>query len=981
METESGARPGESAPDPAGRGPERELLAPALDAVRATGAAFLLRGDPGMGKTTLLDWAEERAGRAGLRVLRMAGAEAESALAFAALHQVLWPLLDTAHHLPDGQRHLLEAALGVRADETPAAGEVAGAALALLARAAARRPIVLLLDGLQWADPPSAAVFRFIGSRAAGLPLVVIGATRNEGRYAARGVGRPIDLEPLDDARAGDLLRALHPHLAEWARRRVLRAAGGNPLALRELPAELERAAPDRLAVVVDPETGELLGELPLGERLGALYEDRLRALPEDARHVLLRAALGAPAAPDAAARESAAPAAPAAAGGARAADDAPATIGARAAGTWRRIQDSGLAHVDPRTGRVRFHHPLVRAGLVHTASSAERRAAHRDLAEALPPDSPRRLAHLAAAAIGPDDGLAARLDAAARTMAERGAEAEAASVMARAAGLTADPECRAARLVAAAALAARGGRLRFADRLLAEAENEAHPRTPSPAALYALAVAYVRLHLDGDPTPSLRGLPAVLDTAAPFRDAGQRAALLEPALFILVIVASHTGDDRARAALDRHVGQASELTVLCHQAWADPPHTAREVPARLRAAIASRPDGPADPLAARLLLWTAVAVDAVGDHAALWDRLSSRSTYVTQAFIELARAHDHFLHGRWEESLALARRGAAASAAHGYGYNEMMFLLHHGQVLAGRGDTAGLEAIARLLTPWAADRHLRLVTGRLLGLKALCALGHGRAAEAWHHVRSLTPPGGPLPRLPWIQLTLLDFAQAAVETGHRVEAQAHLRAVREAGIAAVSPHHAFLVAAAEALAAADDTAEERYTAAYALPGAEEWPFELARLHLAHGACLRRRSRRREAAARLTAAHAVFERLRAAPWAGQAARELAAAGGPGPEATGAERPTGEVRHPLSAQESRIAELAAEGLTNREIGARLRLSPRTVGAHLYKIFPKLGITTRGGMARALREGGASAQASASARATAAREVIPSLGKTL
>lgn len=182
------------------------------------------------------------------------------------------------------------------------------------------------------------------------------------------------------------------------------------------------------------------------------------------------------------------------------------------------------------------------------------------------------------------------------------------------------------------------------------------------------------------------------------------------------------------------------------------------------------------------------MAVDAVGDHAALWDRLSSRSTYVTQAFIELARAHDHFLHGRWEESLALARRGAAASAAHGYGYNEMMFLLHHGQVLAGRGDTAGLEAIARLLTPWAADRHLRLVTGRLLGLKALCALGHGRAAEAWHHVRSLTPPGGPLPRLPWIQLTLLDFAQAAVETGHRVEAQAHLRAVREAGIAAVSP-------------------------------------------------------------------------------------------------------------------------------------------------------------------------------------------------
>ncbi|MER5780061.1 ATP-binding protein, partial [Streptomyces sp. NPDC002039] len=491
METESGARPGESTPDPAARGPERALLAPALDAVRSTGAAFLLRGDPGMGKTALLDWAEERAVHAGLRVLRMAGTEAESVLSFAALHQVLWPLLDTAHSLPDGQRHLLEAALGVRADEAPEAGEVAGAALALLARAASRRPIVLLLDGLQWADPSSAAVFRLIGSRAAGLPLVVIGATRHGSRYAVRGAGRPIDLEPLDDARAGDLLRALHPHLAEWARRRVLRAAGGNPLALRDLPAELERAAPDRLAVHVDPETGELLGELPLGERLGRLYEDRLRALPEDAHHLLLLAALGGSATPGAAAGESAAPAE---AGGARTADDTRTTIGARTAGTWRRIEDSGLARVDPRTGRVRFHHPLVRAGLVHTASSAERRAAHRGLAEALPPHSPQRLAHLAAAAIGPDDDLAARLASAARTMAERGGEAEAASVMARAAGLTADPEARAARLVAAAALGARGGRQRFADPGLADADNEAPPPTPRPAARYALAVANVRL-------------------------------------------------------------------------------------------------------------------------------------------------------------------------------------------------------------------------------------------------------------------------------------------------------------------------------------------------------------------------------------------------------------------------------------------------------------------------------------------------------
>ncbi len=927
---------GEPAPGPdrTGRGPERALLEPALAAVRETGAALLLRGDPGMGKTALLDWAEDRAARAGLRVLRMAGAEAESDLPFAALHQVLWPLLDTGPALPDGAQGPLERALGLREGALPAVTEVADAALALLARAAADRPLVLLLDGLQWADPASAAVFRSVAERAAGLPLVVIGATCHEGTYATCPAGRAIDLEPLDDSRAARLLRVLHPHLADWARRRVLRAAGGNPLALRELPAELERAAPDRLAVLADPESAELLGELPLGERLGRLYEDRLRALPQEARRVLLLAALGGPAAPT-----------------------PPGTPS-----PWRAIEDSGLARLDPATGRVRFRHPLVRAGLVHIASSAQRRAAHRRLADTLPPHDPRRTAHLAAAAIGPDDGLAALLYAEAEAMGDRGAEAEAASVMARAAGLTADVERRAARLVAAAEMAARGGRLRFADRLLAEAATEAAPRTPQPAALYALVVAYVRLHRACDSVPAVERLPAILDAVAAASgepaapgDAARRAALVEPALFVLLLVAVHTGDERARAALDRHAGGGSPLAALCHQAWADPPRTARDVPARLRAAAAELGDD-AHPLADRLLLWTAMAVDTVGEHDALWNRLAHGGTYVTQAFIGLARTHDGFLRGRWDEALARARRGTAASAAHGYGFNEMMFLLHEAQVLAGRGDTAGLEAIGRTLSPWATEHRVRLVTGRLLGLKALCALGHGRVGEAWHHVRSLTPPGVLPPDVPWIQLTLLDFAQAAVESGHRDEARAHLSAVRAAGVAEVSPHHAFLVAAAEALAAPDDRAEEHYTAAYAVPGAGDWPFELARLHLAHGACLRRRSRRREAAARLAAAHTVFERLRATPWAGQAARELAAAGGAGPEPERPGTPTRGIRHPLSAQELRIAELAAQGLTNREIGARLRLSPRTVGAHLYKIFPKLGITTRGGMAQALREAG-------------------------
>ncbi|KUF18183.1 AAA family ATPase [Streptomyces silvensis] len=953
----TGAGAGPGAPELTGRATQRAVIDAALAGIATSGASVILRGDPGTGRTALLGAAEATARRAGLRVLRMTGAEAESELPFAALHQVLWPLLDDSDGLSAPQRHALESALGVREGTPPEGFTVAGAALTLLAHAAARRPLVVLLDDLQWADPSSVAVFGYVQRHLAPLPLVAIAATRRTGTATGRDraadraadraehdtaaclAGQVIDLPPLDEPQAELLLRTRHPSLPAGARRRVLRAAAGNPLALHELAEQVGRLAAHRaeaLASPAPPEMPELFDALPLGERLGRLYEDRLRALPAAVRGLLLVAALG-----DAATRHR----------------TVLRSLAEHAAGPpWHRLEEhierSGLAHLDPEREVLEFHHALVRACLAHLATPAELRAAHRRLADALPAEDARRTLHLAAAALGPEAGLAARLHAEADSMSAQGGEAEAAVVMARAAGLSPDRTSRTARLVAAAALAVQAGRPHLAAEHLADAEAAARPGRPEPAAPYAFAVACARLQLDADPRPAVELLPAVLDAPVPPDAADQHAALVGPILFLLLVAAALTGDERAWAAVDRHAAHpdAPPAAELCRQAWSGPRPAVRavhELPRRLRETVAALP-ADRETTDAWLLLWTAAAVDSLGEHCALWSAFARRHAYATQTFTDSLRAHDDFLHGNWDSALAAARAGARTSAEHGYALAETLFLKTAGQILAARGDRAGLAALAPVLGTRAGERRLRLVTDLLSGMLTLCALGRGDAEEAWLHACDLTAPGAVADRGPWTHLSLVDRVQAAVDSGRAEEARRHLRAVGASGLARISAHHTFLVTVAEAVAAADDEADERHAAVYARPDAENWPFPLARAHLAHAVRLRRQHRPEEASAHCRAALTVFTRLGATPWAARASRELAANDADIAAASGTAG-----HHPLlTAQETRIARLAARGLTNRQIGARLSLSPRTIGAHLYRIFPKLGVTTRAGIARAL-----------------------------
>ncbi|MFC9948365.1 AAA family ATPase [Streptomyces pratensis] len=896
-----------------GRHAEGALLARILDDARsgAGGSAVLLRGEAGIGKTALLELAEALARDSGFAVLRAVGSEAEAETAFGALHQLLHPLMERSLALSNRQREALESVLGLRSGP-PAGGFLVGAAaMALLAEAARVRPLLIVIDDLHWIDSSSAGVLAFLHRRIGELPLAFVTAAR-PGAAAAEGWPAPLaEIGALAPEDAGALLRSRHPGLAAGAARRVLSEAAGNPLALVELPEQLDGNVLRGLVPL--PE------RLPFGQRMERMFADRLGALSPDAAQMLLLAALG---------------------GGTSDGPTAgrPGPAGEDAEDVRERVEATGLARSDA-SGRLVFRHPLVRSAVVSRASEAQLRQAHLALAAQLPPDDPRRLVHEASAAACPDEALAGRLERAGQRIAARGADAEGALLLDRAAMLSSDPADRARRMTWAAVTAARGGRLAHTGRLVEELRRGPVPDDIAP--LLAYAVVYVDQSHRVDFESSFTLLPGVLDALAE-PGAEPFGGLAEQVFFKLLLAATYTGDARAWSALERHLDHVSPLAGLCHRAWSDPARTAQGVADEL-ALLSQGLNEEQEAGAAWLLLWTATAVD-VAD-SGLWRRFTGQHAYATQGSVAKAKFYQDFLLGRWDAADDCLRE-AEASEELGYHCNALLFRHHYAHFLAGRGDEEGLKRMDTLIGPVARAARMRFVTDHLDHLYALAAIAHGRYEEAYARIAELTPPGVLPAGLPWFHLPFFDFVDAAVHTGRREEAQRHLEAGRAARMAEISAHHAFLLAAAEALAASDDEAEQRYREAFSVPGAGRWVFETARLRLAHGSWLRGR-RRAEARDVLLEARQVFSGLGATPWAERCEAELRAAGHQvGTRADGREQLTG--------QETRIARLAATGLTNKDIGRQLRLSPRTVATHLYKTYPKLGITSRAALAQALRE---------------------------
>ncbi|HEY5834568.1 helix-turn-helix transcriptional regulator, partial [Streptomyces sp.] len=531
------------------------------------------------------------------------------------------------------------------------------------------------------------------------------------------------------------------------------------------------------------------------------------------------------------------------------------------------------------------------------------------------------------------DESVARALTDAAGRALNRGGAAEATAALSRAADLSPDAADRTRRRVDAAIAAVVGGQLEECAHLLRVTADDAMP--VALAVRRATAAAFVMVYRDSDMEGVYREILPVLERIPPGEE---HDSDFEDAYYTLFVACFWLGRPELWERLRRCLDRVSPLGKLCYAAAADPARTAHDVRRRIAPAAATLP------LERRFwqvnwLVWTAHYVDGFGDHSALWRGLTERGAYTTHQFMTAARSYDVYLHGGWDEALAVAGEGVERARDLGYDFYARIFDYVAGLVAAGRGDEPERRRCADTLTDWARPRRLRLVLSEVAEIEIRAAMTRGAYDEAYTLASRQTPPGELPPFFPHFHRIFLDLVEAAVRCGHLAEARAHVAAGRAARMGEISAHHALLLATAAALVAPDDEAAAAFDAALALPEADRWPFEHARLQLAYGVWLRRHQDKGAARGQLRCAVETFRRLGAEPWADRAAEELRASGevlGPRPAALAAL---------LTAQETRIAELAAKGMTNREIGQLMHLSPRTVGAHLYKIFPKLGITSR------------------------------------
>ncbi|MDP4501633.1 ATP-binding protein [Nonomuraea turcica] len=930
-----------------GREAELKALAELIDEQESRSGA-LLRGEPGIGKSALVAEAVSAASAAGLRVLTVTGTESEHNLAYAGLHQLLYPVRAGMAALPAAQRDALSGALGLAdAAAGPSAHLVGLATLTLLAEESVRRSLLVVAEDAHWLDRASADVLAFVARRIESEPIVVIATLREGERSPLEDAGlSPMPLDRLPDQVAAELLDTTAPGLAPEVRAWLLAQAAGNPLALTELPAALGEharpgsaqplsehpgpgpALPDRLGPglpLPDP-LGPGGLTLSLTERLERAFTARVAALPAPARTALLVAAL---------------------AQGDSAAEALAATglILGTAAEPEILAPAVEARLIEQEAGSVRFRHPLMRAAIPVAATPAERRRAHLALAETLRDRPDRQVWHRAAAAPGPDEEVAAELDRAADRAGHRGGVAAAIAALDQAARLSEEPDRKALRLLRAAELAVESGRRDTAERMVGDARAlDLSPRRRATAAwLLSGFEDGVREHVSR--VPELTGLAA----------SATADGHPEPAARILWGAAmrcfwSEPGQDARRELMDvadRLPLPAGDPRMVAVAAYVAPFERGATVLDRLRelAGVAGE-----EPETYRYLGSAALQVGAFdlaarfSETAAPGLRAQGRLGLLPRALAVQAWSLTRL--GDLATALPAAAEAAKLARETGQPFMYGLAIAVQAEIAALKGDHGRAGTLADEAERVALPAGARPVLATVQLARGLAALSEGRFDDAFAALSRILDPADPAYQLALRAYCLAELTEAAARAGRADTMRDILYDLEPEAASTPSPALHIGLRYARAVLAPNAQAEELFTAALRadLTG---WPAERGRLHLAFGEWLRRQRRAVECRAHLRTARESFDALGLTAWGERARAELRGAGESSPNRDP------DARDQLTPHELNIARLAAEGLTNREIGQRLYLSHRTVGTHLHRIFPKLGVSSRSDLARVLK----------------------------
>jgi DNA-binding CsgD family transcriptional regulator len=881
--------------------------------------ALLVRGEAGIGKTSLLEYAVERSG--GMTVIRALGVESEAELRCSGLLELLRPLLDHLAELPQPQADALRHALGLGGTGTFDRFTIGAATLNLLATAAESNPLLVVVDDAQWLDGATTEALLFAAKRLVADAVVLLFAARADtgDEFELPGF-EPLDLPALTSEDAARLLeedadRAPTPAVAQ----RLWEATGGNPLALLEARRLLGPAQLDGREALPEP--------VPAGAALERAFAGRAEQLSPGSRHALLVAAVS------------------------LAHETGVETIGAALAAmgldanALESAEDAGLIAIED--GRLAFRHPLVRSAVYHSAPPSERRAAHRALADSMREtgEPEHRAWHLAGAALGPDEEAAAALEVAAQHAGERSGYGAAAAALARAADLTTDEDARLRRLHAAADAAFRAGHAADATALLAEPlAAELEPRFRAEVLRLQARIEYLAARPE-------RTSAALLEASALLEDVDRKLSIevaTEACSTLHIVGDAHRLLDTARRANalaaelgDEAVSRLALFTLGWALCYAGRPADGVPLVEETAASAEAGGDGldPLEILRASLALdWLDRSREAFAVSGRAADETRRRGAVGLLPYVLLQQGWHAVRAGSLEEGYATASEALGLARELGLQLPRMQALLTLTAVTARRGAEEECRAYADEIAELAETAGIPVFRiWRLYSLGVL-SLGLGRFDDA---ARDFEAAAAGLEELGLHSPSFVpraELVEVHVRAGRAEDAAAALYRYAASPEAECPLGRAAAARGRGLLASADDF-ETHFDDALAANERSDDRWSLARTRLALGERLRRAGRRAEAREHLRLALTAFEEMGAEPWLARAHSELRASG-----ETLRRRKAWEDEQ-LTPQELQIALHVARGLTNREVGAALFLSHKTVEFHLGRIFRKLDMSSR------------------------------------